>query len=282
MSQNIYDTPTFFTNYANLPRSRHGPDGGAPEWARLQTLIPKQISDTAKALDLGCGFGWYSRWLVDQRGFLSVTGIDLSENMLNRAGETTNPAKYPNITFQQADLDDTASPVLCGIESNSIELVLGVLCLHYLVNLKELVTQVHRVLKPGGSFVVSIEHPIRTAPTEQRVIEIPISRTGSCIESQRDEKGAENTTPKRRIWPLDNYQAQGPRLRNWLADGVRIQHRTVATYINTFLEAGFELTGFNEWCPTERELAEHPEWVEECKNEMIKPTFLLMSVKKRT
>ncbi|KAK4208415.1 putative methyltransferase [Rhypophila decipiens] len=282
MSQNIYDTPTFFTNYANLPRSRHGPDGGAPEWARLQTLIPKQISDTAKALDLGCGFGWYSRWLVDQRGFLSVTGIDLSENMLNRAREITDPAKYPDITFQQADLDDPASPVLSGIESNSTELVLSVLCLHYLVNMKDLVTQVHRVLKPGGSFVVSIEHPIRTAPTEQRVIEIPISRTTGSYISQPGGKGAENTAPKRRIWPLDNYQVQGVRQRNWLTDGVRIQHRTVATYINTFLEAGFELTGFNEWCPTEEELEEHPEWVEECKNEMIKPTFLLMSVKKRT
>ncbi|KAM7187811.1 putative methyltransferase [Rhypophila sp. PSN 637] len=280
MSQNIYDTPAFFSNYANLARSRHGPEGGAPEWARLQTLIPRQISDTAKALDLGCGFGWYSRWLVEQRSFLSVTGIDLSENMLRRARETTDPAKYPNITFQQADLDDPASPVLSGIERNSTELVLSVLCLHYLVNMKDLVTQVHRVLKPGGSFVVSVEHPIRTAPTEQRVIEIPISRTGSYI-SQPGEKGAENT-PKRRIWPLDKYQVEGLRLRNWLADGVRMQHRTVATYINTFLEAGFELTGFNEWCPTARELEKHPEWVEECKNEMIKPTFLLMSVKKRT
>lgn len=253
-------------------RSVHGPDGGAPEWARLQTLVPAppNLPSGAKALDLGCGYGWYSRWLVDHRGCSSVYGIDVSQKMLDRARTMTDQTHYPNITLQQADLDEPTSSVLSQIESNSIDLALSFLCLHYLVNLKDLVSQVHRVLKPGASFVVSVEHPIRAAPTEQRVIEIPVAT----------EPG--NDQPRtRKFWPLDNYQAEGLRVRNWLADGVRLQHRTITSYINIFLEGGFELTGFNEWYPTKEELEAHPDWAEECKNETIKPTFLLMRATKR-
>ena len=261
-----------FNNYAKLMRSVHGPDGGAPEWARLQTLIPAppKLPQRPSALDLGCGYGWYSRWLVDHRCCSSVHGIDVSQNMLDRAETMTDKTQYPNIAYQQADLDDPTSSTLSQIEPNTIDLALSILCLHYLVNLKQFVSQVHRILKPGASFVVSVEHPIRTAPTEQRVIEIPVAA----------EPG--NDQPQvRRIWPLDNYQLEGLRVRNWLADGVRLQHRTVSTYINIFLEVGFELTGFNEWYPTKEELEAHPDWVEECKNETIKPTFLLMRVTKR-
>jgi len=272
MSQNIYDTTAFFNNYAKLMRSVRGPDGGAPEWGRLQTLIPcpPKLPEGAKALDLGCGYGWYSRWLVDHRGCSSVYGIDVSKNMLDQARAMTDQTKYPNITYHQADLDEPASAILSRIEPDSIDLALSILCLHYLVNLKDFVSQVHRVLRPGASFVVSVEHPIRTAPTEQGVIEIAAAAEPGNGQPQM-----------RRIWPLDNYQAEGLRVRDWLADGVRLQHRTIASYINIFLEAGFELTGFNEWYPTKEELDAHPDWAEECKNEMIKPTFLLMSVAKR-
>lgn len=277
-SQNIYDTQTFFDNYANLMRSVHGPDGGAPEWGRLQTLIPSPSGDLprgAHALDLGCGYGWYARWLVDQRECASVHAIDVSHRMLDRAREMTDATKYPGIVYQQADLDDPASSVLSDIETDSVDLALSILCLHYLVHLPEFIAQVHRVLKPGASLVVSVEHPIRTAPTEQAVIEIPVEAVANGGEG-------EPQPPKtRRIWPLDNYQLEGLRIRNWLADGVRLQHRTVASYINIFLDAGFELTGFKEWYPTPEELEAHPEWAEECKNEMIKPTFLLMRVTKR-
>jgi len=133
------------------------------------------------------------------------------------------------------------------------------LALHYLVNCAALVKGVHAILKPGGHFVFSVEHPIFTAPSRPGVVQ--------------DSDG-------NRFWRLDNYQLEGERLTNWLAEGVRKQHRTVTSYINMLLEAGFELTGFNEWYPTNEELESNPELAHEWKNEMIKPTFLLLKARK--
>ena len=75
MAQNIYNTPSFFTTYSQLSRSREGLDG-TPEWPRLRSFLPSLLG--AKALDLGCGMGWYCRWMHEQ-GAASVRGIDLSQ-----------------------------------------------------------------------------------------------------------------------------------------------------------------------------------------------------------
>lgn len=63
MSQNIYDNEEFFAGYAKLPRSLHGLDG-APEWPALRALLP-DLRDL-NLLDLGCGYGWFSRWARQQ------------------------------------------------------------------------------------------------------------------------------------------------------------------------------------------------------------------------
>jgi ubiquinone/menaquinone biosynthesis C-methylase UbiE len=48
-------------------------------------MLPASLTG-AKFLDLGCGFGWASRW-ARKRGAAEVLGVDLSENMLAKARE---------------------------------------------------------------------------------------------------------------------------------------------------------------------------------------------------
>ena len=85
MPQNIYDRPEFFDGYSRMDRSVRGLDG-APEWPAMRALLP-DLRDK-RILDLGCGFGWFARWAVEQ-GAASVLGVDLSENMLARARAET-------------------------------------------------------------------------------------------------------------------------------------------------------------------------------------------------
>jgi 2-polyprenyl-3-methyl-5-hydroxy-6-metoxy-1,4-benzoquinol methylase len=83
MAQNIYDLPSFFTEYSKLPRSEGGLSN-APEWPFLRAWLGSSILN-ARVLDLGCGFGWFCRWARDEGGAALVHGVDVSENMLKRA-----------------------------------------------------------------------------------------------------------------------------------------------------------------------------------------------------
>ncbi|KRR29881.1 hypothetical protein CQ13_37995 [Bradyrhizobium retamae] len=75
MAQNIYDSSDFFAGYSQLPRQVHGL-GGAPEWPEIKAMLPDLVG--MHVVDLGCGFGWASRWMREQ-GAASVRSLDLSQ-----------------------------------------------------------------------------------------------------------------------------------------------------------------------------------------------------------
>ena len=63
IAQNIYDNPDFFAGYSQLPRQVRGLDG-APEWPAIRAMLPALSGK--RVVDLGCGFGWASRWMREQ------------------------------------------------------------------------------------------------------------------------------------------------------------------------------------------------------------------------
>ncbi|AUA55772.1 Malonyl-CoA O-methyltransferase BioC [Achromobacter spanius] len=229
MTQNIYDTAEFFEGYSQMARSVHGLDG-APEWPALRALIPALAG--SRVVDLGCGFGWFCRW-AEAQGAAQVLGLDVSQNMLDRARATT-PAGP--IAYQRADLENLALPAA------AYDLAYSSLTLHYIERLPELLAAIYRALTPGGHFVFSAEHPIYTAPAQPGFVQ--------------DATG-------RRVWPLNQYAVEGPRTTDWLAKGVIKQHRTLGTYLNQLIAAGFTITHVQEWAPTAEQLAAQPALDEE-------------------
>lgn len=242
-SQNVYDTAEFFNEYMKLDRQVEGLDG-APEWPRLRSMLPDLKG--LRVLDLGCGVGWFARW-ARENGAEHVRGVDLSQNMLDKAREKTT---IDGIEYERADMDELKLP------EGAYDVVFSSLAFHYLLRLPALIEEIHKSLAAKGRLVFSVEHPIYTGPTIGGFITV--------------EDG-------RKIWPLDAYQKEGLRLRDWFVEGVRKQHRTVGTYINILLGAGFELTDFVEWRPSEEELKKFPDW----ENDLIRPTFLLMGATKK-
>ena len=77
---------------------------------------------------------------------------------------------------------------------------------------------------------------------------------------------------------MDNYLVEGPRIRNWFVDGVVKEHRSVATYVNAVIGAGFTLDRIVEWGPTAEEVAAHPERADD----RHRPWFLLIRATRRT
>jgi SAM-dependent methyltransferase len=157
MTQNIYDDETFFAGYSQLPRSVHGLDG-APEWPVLRGLLP--TLEGKRVLDLGCGFGWFCRFAASE-GAAGVLGVDVSEKMLERARRETGD---PRLAYERADLEAYAPP------ADAFDLAYSSLAFHYVEDLAGLLARVHAALKPGGSLVCSVEHPIMTAPGRSTAI----------------------------------------------------------------------------------------------------------------
>ena len=100
MKQNRYDDPVFFEQYSQMARSQQGL-AGAGEWPALRQMLPENLTGM-RVLDLGCGYGWHCRYLMEQ-GAKRVLGIDLSHRMLERAAEIN---QLPGITYRQAAMED--------------------------------------------------------------------------------------------------------------------------------------------------------------------------------
>lgn len=251
MAQNLYDRADFYDAYiAQIDRSSTHDLVDDPAWSRLGKLVPDVHG--MDVLDLGCGTGWFCRWAI-QNGAKSVLGLDISEKMLSRAIRLTPGDEYPSVEYGRADLDELDTSLF---EDKKFDFAFSSLALHYLVNLDRLVGVVNQVLKPGASFAFNVEHPIYTAPTSQKIMDDP--ETG------------------KQIWAFSDYHKEGERVVDWLAQGVRKQHRTITNYMGTFLQRDFIITGFIEWLPTEEELKEG----KVSHVEALRPLFLMMRVSK--
>lgn len=235
MAQNIYDNPDFFAGYSQLPRQVHGLDG-APEWHAIRALLPDLSGK--RVVDLGCGFGWVSRWMREQ-GAASVLGLDLSQNMIARArAETADSA----VEYRIADLDTLELPAA------AFDLAYSALTFHYVQDFDRLVRVIRKALVPGGHFVFTIEHPIFMAAVHPHWIS--------------DEDG-------RKTWPVNGYSVEGERRTDWFAKGVVKYHRTLGTTLNSLIGAGFEIRRVEEFTPTPEQIEHLPQLEEELERPMM-------------
>ncbi|MCF1461703.1 MULTISPECIES: class I SAM-dependent methyltransferase [Rhizobium/Agrobacterium group] len=224
MPQNIYDDPAFFEGYKNLRQADTGLNG-ALEVPALRAVLPELSG--LRILDIGCGFGDFARH-ARSLGASSVTGLDVSQNMIAEARQLTDDAFVDYIC---SSIEDYNLPV------EGFDLVVSSMALHYVDDYRSIVQKVLDGLSTGGRFIFSIEHPICTAN--------PIGWTN-------DDHG------KPLNWPLDKYQEEGIRQTKWFVDDVVKFHRTTETYVRELLNAGFRLEHFGEPTPTPKALVERP------------------------
>lgn len=244
MKENKYDDPKFFEKYSQMSRSIEGLNA-AGEWATLKTLLPDFQGKTL--LDLGCGYGWHCIYAAEQ-GAERIVGVDLSEKMLETARAKTTDDR---ITYQRCAMEDIE------FEPESFDIVLSSLALHYVENFEIIVKKVHTILKSGGAFLFSAEHPVFTAYGTQ--------------DWYYDENG------KILHFPVDNYYYEGKRTATFLGEEVVKYHKILTTYLNSLLENGFEIRRIVEPQPTQEMI----EAVEGMKDEMRRPMMLIVSAVKR-
>ena len=130
------------------------------------------------------------------------------------------------------------------------------MCFHYVRNIKAVFEKVSLVLKEGGHFIFSVEHPICTSLLK-----------GWCSSDE---------VPKKH-WPVDDYKKESIRSSPWFVEGVIKYHRTIETYINGLIDAGFIIKRLLEPGPTSKSLDERPELSEHLRQP---PVLVLAGIKK--
>ena len=244
MRQNKYDDPGFYENYSRMPRSAGGLEA-AGEWPVFRDMLPDL--NGKKVLDIGCGYGWHCRY-ARERQARAVVGVDLSEKMLERARESTAD---PAIDYRRMAIEDLDFP------DGEFDAAISSLALHYVESFEDVCRKVHRILAPGGSFVLSVEHPVFTA-----------------LAAQDWHYGPNG---ERLHWPVDRYFDEGSRRACFLGHDVVKYHRTVASHLNALIEAGFAIRKVAEPGPAPELLAKYPEMRDEAR----RPIFLLIAADKK-
>lgn len=213
---NEYDDEIFFQQYAQMPRSQMGLSA-AGEWHQLSALFPPLQGKSV--LDLGCGYGWHSKFSAEQ-GAERVLGIDISHKMIQEAQRRNSGS---NIIYR-----------ICGIEEyeypeNTWDVVISNLALHYIEDIHQVYRNVYHTLKPNGIFLFNIEHPVFTAGVEQDWI---YSGDG---------------TPK--YWPVDQYFIPGERKTHFLGCEVIKHHHTLTQILMGLLDSRFTINAVEEAKP---------------------------------
>ncbi|ESU30216.1 hypothetical protein G3A_22935 [Bacillus sp. 17376] len=111
-------------------------------------LIKRFVPSTSTVCDLGCGDGTGSEKLAEA-GYV-VTGIDVSEEMLERA--RLNP-RNENCNFKKGTLSD------CGSPDNHFDAVMAINSIEWTNNPYESLKEMARILKPDGYACIGILGP---------------------------------------------------------------------------------------------------------------------------
>lgn len=117
------------------------------------------IRPGARVLELGCSTGWLTL-AIAQRG-ATACGLDIADKAIDIARSYCARVKEEitgAATFEVVDLNTIDLPAEC------YDLVVAKGILHHLLNLENLVDQIHKTLKPGGLFWISDTNGEETLP----------------------------------------------------------------------------------------------------------------------
>ena len=145
--------------YADEYQSTHGEflgDAGflwGPEGVREDTLGALGPVEGRDVLEIGCGAGQCSRWVLERGG--RPIGIDVAMRQLqhSRRIDEEHGLVVPTVLATAADLpfaDDSFDVVFSAFGA-----------LQFVADATALVADVARVLRPGGTFAFSVTHPTR-------------------------------------------------------------------------------------------------------------------------
>ena len=114
-----------------------------------QAIARMRVTPDARVLDVGCGSGWATRLLADYAFNGRVTGIDISDEMVRLARESSR--SYANVGYEVASAEQLS------FNDNEFTHAFSMESLYYYRNIPKALSEIHRVLKAGSLFVAVVD-----------------------------------------------------------------------------------------------------------------------------
>ncbi|HEV2914015.1 MAG TPA: class I SAM-dependent methyltransferase [Pyrinomonadaceae bacterium] len=161
-----------------------------------QAIARMNVGKGSRVLDLGCGSGWATRLLAGQAVDGIVIGIDISDEMIERARKLS--ADYGNVEFR------LASAERLPFEDDYFSHAFSMESLYYYADIAAALREVHRVLEPGGLFVTVVDLYEENEPSHQWIEQLNVPISFLSIAQYRalfEEAGFSNVLDERLIDP---------------------------------------------------------------------------------
>lgn len=180
-------------------------------------MLPRALARSPKnALDVGCGEGRFCR-MLRQHG-VAATGIDPTSALLAVARHRDKKGAYLEAKAERLPFD-----------AKAFELVISYLSLIDIPDVQAAISEMARVLKPGGALLIANLNSFNTA----------------CA----GDGWVKNRAGQRVYFPIDNYMQERAMWTEYR--GIRIvnHHRPLSVYMQTLLATGLCLKYFDEPSP---------------------------------
>lgn len=198
-----------------------------------------------KILDLGCGPGFHTKYLIKKMA--KVKGIDFSKELINFAQK-----ENPSVKFIIGDIKKLP------YENKEFDIVLSSLVMGHIKNWGEVLREIRRVLKKKGIFIFSIKNPV--------------SECSKKIKWKRKEFKVIKDYFKE-TWMVESWTDK----RGNFATGAH-HHKTYETIINLLVENGFEIIDYKDTKPSIKMEKLFPK---EYTNTLNRPHFCVWKVRKK-
>jgi arsenite methyltransferase len=155
-----------FNEWARAGRGEGMEKGHRPVGEQAIELM--EIPAGARILDLGCGSGWASRLMAERAQLGKVIGIDISDEMVQLATNTSKD--FSNIEFK------VASAETLPFIDNEFTHVFSMESLYYYSNMLAALKEVYRVLGDAGRFVTVVDLYFENEPSHQWIptLNVPV------------------------------------------------------------------------------------------------------------
>lgn len=222
MSEIIYDKhQTFYLNFVDRLLADE-----SSLWhlllARFEAILNGRLPG-AQVCDIACGEGYLSRFLA-QRGPQQVVGVDISAALIQIANQRNH---LNNLSYHV----DNAHH-LSTLPDHSFDIAVSQMAMMDIPDHQALFRAVHRILKPGGLFIFTLLHPCFEGPYllpgEEPFLTDEAGNLTACVVRWYGREG--------------HWQSGGDGVRGHMG----AYHRTLSTYINDLISAGFRLEKLEE------------------------------------